>query len=227
MLEEIEKRSFTVKPCLVNKDLVRKIGKVISQLKTEYILNSEKKDIKTDDFELFVGVDWPSNIKRIYTESLGQLGQVTIDLNFDSKSGCHGNVMVKGSDATWVEGVAGQLETVFENAKFWYYPFVEYWLMRLLFSAILMFLVVWRVNHSLWFAISQYVSLSEISFFFIIFLASFFICAYPLNRFLVWMFPRYEFEHDIRRKIRKYFAIILGLLVTWILTERIFPSLIP
>ena len=216
-----------INPCLVKKELVSKIGEVIDQLKTIYILNGKTKDIKTDDVDLFVGVEWPPDITKISIQSSGPLGQVSIDLHFDGGKANYGTVMVKGSDSIWAEGVAGQLKSIFKSARLWYYPIVEHWPIRIVFSAILMLLVAWRLSRFFWFIIYQYVSLSEISFFFAIFVASFCLSAYPLNRFLIWIFPHYELEHNIQRKIRKYLATILGILVTWVLTDLLFPALIP
>ena len=227
MLEEVEKRSYMIAPCLITKELISKIGEVFNQLDAVYILKGKTKDIKTDTVDLFVGIEWPSRIQEISIQSSGPLGKINIDLHFDANSGNYGQVEVQGSDVTWVEGVAKRLKDIFEGVRSRYYPIVEYWPVRTFISAFVMLLVVWRVNHSLWYVISEYINLSEISFFLAVFLVLFCLSAYHLNRFLVWMFPRYEFQQSVQRKIRKYLAAVLALLITWILTERFFPALIP
>lgn len=227
MLEETEKRSFTVNSCLINKELVSKIGEVVKHFKTIYTLDGDTKDIKTNNVALFVGVEWPSDISKICIQSSGPSGKVNIDLDFDGVKNSYCKFVVRGSDPIWVEGVAGKLKSVFRSARLWYYLIAEYWSLRILFSAVLMLLIAWRVNHSLWFVISQHISLPEMSFFLAIFVVSFCLSVYPLDRFLSWIFPRYEFEQNIQRKIRKYFATILAILVTWVLTNILFPALIP
>jgi hypothetical protein len=224
MIEEIEKEGFVITPCLVNKELVEKVVKAMGTLETTLVLKSKRKEIKTDKVTLFVGVEWPPDISEIHMRSSGPLGQLSVDFVFCNGK-ARGEILVIGSDSIWVKGVAAQMKSIIKSARLSYYPIAEYWPIRTALSALLMLFVAWRVSHSFWFVIYRYISLSELSFFVVIFLISFCISVYPLNRFLRWLFPRYSLGHGVQGKIRKLFVAFFVILATWILTDMLFPAL--
>jgi len=226
MLEIIEKKSFQVDSCSINKELIKKIQEIAGQSKTLCTLRSTTKDIKSDDIETFIGLEWPRKILKIHVEFSSPGGKAVIDLvNQEKKS--YGSVQVTGTDAIWVKGVSTQLEDIFKRARTWYWPIVKYWQIRAVLSGIVLALLIWRLNHSLWLIASQYISISEMSFFVMIFVIGFALTAYPLELFWLWIFPRFEFGQNNRRKIRRYLRGILSLIITWIITNLLFPHLLP
>jgi hypothetical protein len=227
MFEIIYKRSFGIDSCLIEKQLIQEIHKIAGQSKTVYTLRSDTKDIRSDDVELFLGLEWPRYILDIRVEISGPLGNVVIDLNCGRGRRSRGNVWVTGSDVTWVEGVSSQLEGVFRSAGTWYWCIVKYWQIRALLSALLVALLMWRLDYSMWSVASQHLSLSEIQFFLLMFAVGFALSVYPLERIWLWIFPFYEFEQTNKQRIRRYLGAILGLILTWVVTNIILPSLVP
>ena len=226
MFEIVEKKSFKIDSCLVNKKLIQKIGEIVGQLKTIYLFKSDSKDVKSDKIEQILGLDWPQNIREIRVEFSGPLGNAVIDLKCGRGRKSYGHTLVTGSDPTWVEGVSSQLKNVFKSARVWYWCIAQYWQIRAVLSGMLLALLIWRLNHSLWLITSQYVSMPEISFFLLIFAVWFGIGVYPLERFWLWIFPRYEFEQTSRQRIRRYLGAILSLILAWVVTDILLPSLL-
>jgi hypothetical protein len=227
MFEIIHKRSFGIDSCLINKQLIQEIHTIAGQSKTVYTLRSDTRDVRSDDAEPFLGLEWPRHILDVRVEFSGPLGNVVIGLNCGRGRRSRGNVWVTGSDATWVEGVSSQLEDVFRSARVWYWRIVKYWQIRALLSALLVALLMWRLNYSIWSIASQHLSLSEIPFFLMMFAVGFALSVYPFERIWLWIFPFYEFEQTNQQRIRRYLGTVLGLILTWVVTNIILPSLVP
>lgn len=229
MLSIVEKKSFIIEPCRVNKELVRKINSVVGQLKSKYVLYSKTREIRSTNAELFFGLDWPSEITEIRIEGLGPLGSVKVLFRLDSKNRGNSTVEVRGSDLTWVEGVATQLRAAFEAERLWFCPRVlaKYRLARMSLSLAVISLFVWRVYRSVAPIVSATLPFAEGYFFLLLLLPSLIVGTYPSYCFLTWLFPLYELDKKSQRTVQKGLGSLLAVVVVWILTNWLFPALIP
>jgi hypothetical protein len=200
---------------------------LLKGLKLQCTLTSQMTDIEMDDIDLFLESDWPSNASLIQIRGLDEDQNVDITMDFEHERK-KSEVSVRGSSATWVHGMGSQLEYVFNKARQRYYPIAEYWQIRSLMSLTIIFSIVWQLNHYLRkIELAQsFMGIPELQFLVALFLLSTWFL-YPLNKALLWLFPHLEFADSPQSKIRKVFWSLLGILMAWITTEYIFPTLIP
>lgn len=224
MIKITEKRTFQIPPCRFDKELVRKITILLQNFRPHYSLTSPAKDIESDDATLFVGTEWPSDISTINISMRGSYQ--SIDISINPGKGVESKVLVCGTNAVWVNGMADQLYLIFKNRRVSYYPFVEHQSLRTILSIFVIFLALWISNRRLWPLISEVVKgFCEPSFFALLFLVSIWL-VYPLYKFFTWLFPRFAFEGSLEGKIRKMLWAIVIFLVAWVITELALPWLI-
>jgi hypothetical protein len=226
MLKQTEKRECKIKPCRVDKELLRKASNVVGDSGIKYVLTSKTRDIESDKAELFFGSDWPQRISEISIFGKSGLGEVCILLAIDNENERASKIEVKGSDITWVEGVFIQLKTIFDEARTWYFPFAEYRYFRALCSFLLVLLLAWRTYRFFPLAVTATL-MPEIYFFLVSLIVWLGLGTYPLYRFLAWLFPYHEMNHSVKKKLRGSLGAILLILGGWILTNWLFPALIP
>ena len=220
-----EKRIFRIPPCKLDKELINKIADLLQDFNPHYLLTSSVKDIECDDATLFTGTDWPPSHISAINISVRESSR-SVDISINPKEESQSKVQVLGEDAIWVNGVADKLYSIFKSKQVSYYRFVNYWPLRIILSVFIVFLVLWILNHRFWPLTSQFVKgFSETSFLALLSL----ICvwfAYPVNKLLARLFPRFEFENSVEGKIRKILWAIVIFLVGWVISEIVLPWLV-
>lgn len=225
MLKRTEKSAFSIPSCKVSKELFKLLCESLKGTSPHFFLSSETSDIETDDPELFLGTDWPSDISLIRISTTDQEHKIDILMQFKKKDKIINKVTISGSDPIWVNGIAEQLKSAFEKHRNWYSPITQHRKLRLLLSTAIVFLFSWQINRLLWRALVQLVAgIAEwtsfcITFFVLVWLTI------PLDRTLLWIFPNFEFEHSNQKIIRGAFWFLMVLLVSWAITEFMLPRL--
>jgi hypothetical protein len=203
------------------------LGESLKGLETSFLLVSDTSDLDADDIELFVGSEWPSQISSIIVETKDVAHKICITMLFSGKEKSRSRVMISGSDAVWVNGMSEQLKKVFEKHRTWYDPIARYLKARLAISLGIIFLLSWLLNRSLWrFAIEPVTKLAELQSF-VVWFVFLLLLIYPLNRVLRWLFPYLECGHTPQKAVRKIFWSLLVLLICWVVTQFVFPQLVP
>ena len=227
MLKRTEKATFIIPSCKLDKQMFKSLSESFKGLKARYVLNSEVADIVTDDIELFVGSEWPTCISRIKIEAKDTSQGIRILLDFRGSKRVDSKASIFGADPVWVNGMAGQLQGVFRKSQNWYDPVRRYWQIRLLLSLAIILILGLRINLVLWQSVKQ--SIQGITELQCIGISSLLLIwlVYPLNKVILWLFPSFELKPNRQKTVRKLFWFILVLLIGWMLTEFLFPQLLP
>lgn len=228
MYKKVEKYSISVPPCRIDKEMFKPLVDLLKGFTLRCSLVSQTNDIQTDDIGLFIDSEWGSNVSTIQIKTLKSDQNVDISLNFGGKKKVASRIIVKGTDPTWVQGMGARLCSLFRKNTHWYSPIARYWQIRLLVSATLIFFIVWRSTYYFWkMNVAQLTSaFSEPQLFIILFLLSSWF-SYPLSQGISWLFPYFEFADSPQKNIRKAFWFLLIALIGWVLTEFLFPRLMP
>ncbi len=225
MFEKIEKRKIRIPSCRINKETFSSLGEQLTGFSFQCFLSSNTSDIKTDDINSFAGSEWPSKINRIQIKASESDRIIDLTMNFGLNGKVVSAALISGNDPIWVQGMASQLLNLFKKDQCWYSPITEHLAIRLLISLGIVIFPIWKISYYLWQTVIEVnIGISEIQTFILMFLAStlFF---YPLNLFIIWLFPHFEQSDSIQIKVRKVFLGLIVLLVGWILTEFFFPQL--
>jgi hypothetical protein len=227
MLRRTEKSTFRIPSCKIDKDLLRLIIELLKGLRLHCFLESETVNIETDKIELLIESEWPCYISSIRIKTDDPDHSIDMYMNLANKKEFQSRVAVSGSDPVWVNGMSKQLEGVFEKRKVWYSPLSQYWQTRLPIFFVFIVFLSWELAHVLWKTAGEVASnISELQLFGIFFL----VCtplSYPLNRMIVWVFPCHEPDDSAQKWVRRFLWFLLVLLGGWLITEFLFPHLLP
>lgn len=185
------------------------------EYKPEYTLVAHSRNIESTDISGFTKVDWPSDTESL-SVSIGRHGapkRIEIDIYLESWRMNESKLRVSGNNSTWVNGIADQLEAIFQKNLVGYHLIVEKLLLRVLLSILAWISIAFAVAYPLWPAIRPFLkpSVTFPTIFAIILLIGF-VVFYPLELFMEWLFPRFEFGPvSLSRRVRKW---MWGLLVS-------------
>lgn len=227
--EIVEKRSVKIPPCKIEKDLIREIGELLEsqepcENRLRYSLDTRSKDMKSRRVKDFVEAEWGLDINGIvikaeYTISdivdgkQEEIPEVEVNINFRYRSGYFS---VSGKDATWVNGIANQVEQIFDKYKLKYYQVKSNWLIKLPLIIATSLPLVYPIHLvSIRFLYFE----TETSLFFLLFLVSCLV-AYGINKLIDWLFPYFEYGETPQAWARKWIWILLygsGLIPSFIL----------
>lgn len=245
-----EKRSFSIPPCLVDKDLVRKVGELLEkehesyfkevfeetkkqmqeedfykkypkeltedhikgrmcgQLSLSYSLTANSRNIDSANIAAFVEAEWPDDANEISMELSGNqlfARRITVSLYLKRWRMKDSEVVVSGADSTWVNGIAVKLERVFEGKRLSYHPLVTHASIRWILSLVAWGSLSFAFLRPLWPWIMPQVreGLQFGIFYIVVFGLGAFLAILPLEAFLNWLFPRFEYgKSSASRRVR-------------------------
>ena len=264
-----EKRSFSIPPCLVDKDLVKKVGELLEKEhescfkeafeetkkkmmeedfykkypkeltedhikgrmygpSLSYSLTAGSRNIESANIAAFVEAEWPDDADEI---SMGlstrlSLGSgvsaktITVSLYLERWRMKNSEVVVSGADSTWVNGIAVKLERIFESKRLSYHPLVTHPSIRWVLSLVAWSSLSFAFLRPLWPWIMPQLKegIQFGTFYILIFALGVFIAIWPLEVFLNWLFPRFEYgKSSTSRRVRGWiwgFLVGSGIIAT-------------
>lgn len=207
----IEKTTVNIPSCIVDKPLIKELGEVLEKETVleghlHYFLDSEKRDVRRHKYKNFIATDWgKSALNRITISTFPQSFYPKLKIEFNFHYAHPNRFSVAGTDSTWVNGIASQIENVFNTHRTSYSPIRDRKVLKLFvifaLAAILclpIILLVVRFLNELY-LINQ-VAVSLMPF-----------CLISIGVFFLidWLFPHLEYEGMKQKRIRKYIWVTL------------------
>lgn len=263
-----EKRSFSIPPCLVDKDLVKKAGELLEKeyesyfreafeetktkmqeedfykkypkeltednikrrmygLSISYSLTANSRNIDSANTTAFVEAEWPDDANTISMELGSPLSasplsakRITVSLYLERWRMKNSEVVVSGADSTWVNGIAVKLERIFESKRLSYHPLVTHTSIRWILSLVAWSSLSFAFLRLLWpWIMPQLKEGVQFGTFYIaVFALGVFLAIWPLEAFLNWLFPRFEYgKSSTSRRVRGWiwgFLVGSGIIAT-------------
>jgi hypothetical protein len=204
-----EIREFKILPCKIDKDLIRKIGRVLEsdvickKKGISYNVNSPTRKISSNEFSNFTEAEWSNEIRSISIGVKEYPSPVNIEIDFKYTSSS--KVTISSSDATWADGIAKQLERVFNENKLSYSPIVEHWYLKMILAVSALLSLSWALTYPMVEVFRIFGrDLPFLNVFLIIVLVGIFPALMALYSFLEWLFPRFEYGNALQKRIRKW-----------------------
>jgi hypothetical protein len=190
-----------------------------------YSLTSSSKNIESSDIGAFVGAEWPEDAKEILIQLGGWRSDkgIAVNLYLERWRMKRSEVVVSGADGTWVNGIATQLERIFNAKKLSYSPLVDHASVRWTLSLIAWASLLYAILRPLWQSLAPLfrANTSFESFYSLILLFGGFFVVIGFESFLNWLFPRFEYgKHSAAKSARGWiwgFLVGSGLLVSILL----------
>ena len=173
-----------------------------------YVLEAKSRDVRSRNIDHFIDTKWPKDTSAMQLSLGGGIYaeeteiRIALFLEYGKMKESRGSV--SGTDATWVHGIADQIEEIFRNKRLGYAPFVEKGMLRSMIFFILL-LVAFGVTHYYVLPVAIEDNLSWIVMYFIVGILF-------LEYLFRMLYPRFEFgEAPLPKKIRKWIlAAIAG-----------------
>lgn len=220
MPEITEKRTVRIPPCKVNKKLIEEIGKFLEgeDLEMSYSLDSRTKTIRSNDVNDFIGADWGSDLKEIVIGSVTrhvwrsseegvteQHESRSVDIRINFSSPKLSEFSVSYENAVWVDGIFRQIESIFEKYKL-NYSFLHTARLSGIYRLSLAIITTSTLSYPIYLFSNANPSIEFLSDFLVIFAIFGFIA---LLSFINWVFPRFEYEDNLQKRVRKWIWIAL------------------
>lgn len=181
-----------------------------------YSLESSSRNIESSNIDGFIGAEWPENAEQISIE-LGDRGspkRVHVTLHLKRSRMGWSEVTVSGYDSTWVNGAATRLEKAFESKRLSYSLLVTHSGLRVILSLVAWASLSFAVLRPLWPFLVPFLreGVDFVVIYAVIFLAGCFLAVWPLEAFLSWLFPRFEYgKSPTPRRVRAWiWGLFLG-----------------
>lgn len=181
-----------------------------------FSLYSSSRNIESTNVDGFISAEWPTKINQI-SMSLGSAPagkRIVVNVYLERWRMKNSEVSVSGSDSVWVNGMASQLEDIFEKNRLSYHFIVRHMSLRLMLSIVAWISLSFAVMYPLWPIVKPFLreGLEFELLYSIILVFGGFMMIYPLESVLSWLFPRLEYgKGSNSRRVR---AWIWGLLVS-------------
>lgn len=247
--------SFTIPPCSIDKDLIKKVGEVLEreyeifykevfeevkknlqensyyksyperltdeEIKSKiygtnlsYSLASTSRNIESAKIDAFVQAEWPDSADEIVLGfgSSSSRKKISISIYLPRWRMDRSQVTISGDNSTWVNGIAVELGRLFEGRKFSYYPLVTKSGVRVFLSVIAWVSLSFAIVFPIWPHISSFFkeSTTFVLFYSLVAILGALIAIWPMEEFLSWLFPRFEYgKKSTSRKLRGYFWALL------------------
>lgn len=212
MVKISEKRSMSISPTRIDKELLTKVGQILNtECPEEHGISiqvfSDSRNIITENPEEFKNIEIPSDTYRIEMTIRHPmvLGKTPIQIEMDLRRPKNSRFRVMGENATWVHGVTELLSEAFSKKKLGYSYIAKSKNLRSLMSFATSLLLAYSIGSIvLFFGIE-----SEIAF--VSGIISLLVAMSLTDRFFDWVFPYFEIESEdfLPPKVRKWTLTIL------------------
>ena len=249
-----EKRSFKIPPCIIDKDLIKKIGNLLQKeyniyykecfeetmeemkeddfykkypqqltdenikrnmtnIRLGYLLESKERNIESSNIQSFIDAEWPNSFEEISITLGTSEGKKRISATFYIPEWRTSQVIVSGIDGIWVNGIADQLEKIFEENKLSYHFLVNHSSIKYALALAAWASLSFAVLLPLWPSIVPHLKEgTQFSLLYLlIFLLGLIVVIWPFESLLSRLFPRFEYGKTSAKKARKW---IWGILVS-------------
>lgn len=176
---------------------------------------------------IFARAQYPEKINEIQIEASDNTRQTIIKFNLSVVDDVESSkIVISGKDKTWVEGAYNRLFKCVNKGKFFYHYLIDNGIIRFAFSALtyysLMYTlsVIYSIRNNVGNPFFIYNNFLIISILGLLFITTI------LDSFIIWLFPRYEYENQfIQSRLRKYVLIFLQGSGVWsIIIQKLFFS---
>jgi len=214
MVKISEKRSLSIPPTRIDKELLTKVGRILkAHCPKEHEISiqvySDYRNIITEDFEELKSenVEIPSDTYKIeMTIRHHQIvGKTPIQIEMDLRRPRDSKLRVMGENATWVHGVTELLSEAFSKKKLGYSYIAKSKNLRSLISLATSLLLAYAIGSVvLFFGIESEIAFGSGAI-------SLLVAMSLTDRFFDWVFPYFEIESEdfLPPKVRKWTLAIL------------------
>lgn len=207
MVEVTEKSTIKIPSCVVNKELIKEIGELLEnekmlQERLVYRIDTKTKDAKSLKVKDFIEMDWGNDLNAIEIETIDR-EYPKLRIKIDIRHLYYNVFSLAGKDPTWINGLTNRIQEIFKKHRTSYFRVENSKSLRILISFVVacvaFFLPIFIVlQHYLGESSLRITAICSVSF-----------GAWGMYSLMGWLFPHFEYEGILQRRIRKWIWIAL------------------